>query len=160
MNVRLSIAQIMTLLLLAGCGGTGARDTVQRDAPDGADEPGPAATEEEAEPGECPVVGRWSGTVPGGMLEGTTMTLQFSEDGTAVGRADWVTLHSRWERSGDAFEIVDVRADPPMASCPPDEVGRYTIRFEGCRAVRVVDGEDPCRHRRLALMGLRGSRAD
>jgi len=56
-------------------------------------------------------------------------------------------------------EIMDVRANPSLAACPSDDVGRYTVTFEpDCQAVVVGQGEDPCRHRRMALQGLRATR--
>lgn len=160
--MRSPLALLALCLDLGACASSAAR----RPAEPAADEPAPipagasapdAGVDVDAAP--CDVVGTWSGTVGGGILQGQTMSLTFAEDGTARGTVDWVTLETLWTREGEHVLITDVRAVPALASCPPDVVGRYRIEFEpGCTAVRVVEGEDPCRHRYLALVGLVGTR--
>ena len=109
--------------------------------------------------GSCEVVGSWQGTVPGGILRGLPMDLAFFEGGTARGQVRWVTLNTTWEREGDVVSITDISAVPALATCPERMVGRYTLRFDqDCSAVHVSEGEDPCGHRRLTLLGLQASR--
>jgi hypothetical protein len=109
--------------------------------------------------GECNVVGTWVGQVPAGMLMGRVLTMVFSEDHTARGTCEQVTLNSTWQRNGDLVEVIDVSATPPFAQCDPSLVGRYSLEFsDDCGSVRAVSGEDPCPHRRQALLGFRASR--
>jgi len=109
--------------------------------------------------GSCSVVGIWDGTVPGGILRGLPMDLAFFEGGRARGQVRWVTLNTTWEREGDVLTITDVSAVPALARCPGRMVGRYTLAFaDDCSAVHVADGEDPCNHRRLTLLGLQAIR--
>lgn len=109
--------------------------------------------------GECAVVGSWVGQVPAGILQGRSLTMVFSEGGTAQGTCDRVTLNSRWQRNGDLVEVIDVSATPAFARCDPSLVGRYTLEFgEDCQTVSTVSGEDTCDHRRLALLNFRASR--
>ena len=82
----------------------------------------------------------------------------FSEDHTAQGTCDRVTLNSRWQRVGDQVEVIDVSATPPFARCDPNLVGRYILQFAAdCGSVTAVSGEDPCEHRYQALLGFRAS---
>lgn len=109
--------------------------------------------------GECTVVGSWIGQVPAGILQGRTLTMVFSEDGTAQGTCDRFTLNSRWQRNGNLVEVIDVSATPAFARCDPNLVGRYTLEFgEDCQSVLTLNGEDTCNHRRLALLNFRASR--
>ena len=146
-----TIATLLMTFLLAACAGSNGATHGQTARIEGS----AAGVSSE----DCPIVGHWRGIVPGGLLQGSAMVLEFFDDGTSIGRADWVTLESTWERDGNTVAIAGVRANPPMASCPADQVGRYTIAFEGgCDAVRVISGEDECNHRRLALLGLGATR--
>ena len=152
----------LSILLAIGCAAgpsPGPAPTPSGPADAGAPETAAPAEPADAGPPSYQVIGSWAGRVQAGILEGTTMVLTFYDNGRARGIADWVTLESEWEARGDVVEINDLRATPALAACPADEVGRYIVEFEpSCEAVRVVSGEDPCRHRRLALIGLRGTR--
>jgi len=113
----------------------------------------------EAAGGGCDVVGTWVGLVPAGVLAGRPLTMVFSEDGTAQGTCDRVTLNSRWQRDGNRVEVIDVSATPAFAQCDPALVGRYTLEFgDDCQSVHSVSGEDACAHRRLALVDFRAER--
>jgi hypothetical protein len=109
--------------------------------------------------GECNVVGTWVGQVPAGMLMGRVLTMVFSEDHRAQGTCEQVTLNSTWQRNGNLVEVIDVSATPPFAQCDPSLVGRYSLEFSAdCASVHAVSGDDPCPHRRQALLGFRASR--
>lgn len=112
-----------------------------------------------ASSGECPVVGRWVGVVPAGPMTGRVLSMSFFEDHRAQGICDSITLNSTWQRTGDRVEVIDVSATPPFARCDPNLVGRYVLEFAAdCQSVHAVSGEDPCAHRRQALLGFTAER--
>lgn len=143
MHPKVFIISVL-LTTLVGCAGSSA---------------GPAGRA--AAPGECAVVGTWVGQVPAGPLTGRILTMIFYEDHTTRGTCESVTLNSRWQRSGDQVEVIDVSATPPFARCDPNLVGRYVLQFSAdCASVTAVSGEDSCDHRRQALLGLRANRRE
>lgn len=139
---------IIILSTLSGCASSSAGPT---------DPSGEGTTS--GEMGECNVVGTWVGPVPGGMLAGRTLTMNFSENGTAQGTCDRITLNSTWQVEGNIVHVIDLNATPAFAACDASLVGRYTLEFgEDCQSVVAVGGEDSCEHRRLALLGFRATK--
>lgn len=117
----------------------------------------PAASTEQ--PAECQVVGTWQGMVPGGIMAGRVVTFVFQPDGTATGTVSTIQVNSNFTRTGELFEISDISGTPAVAACPPHQLGRYTLTFDGsCNTVEVVGADDECNHRRLTLAGLRAQR--
>ena len=107
-------------------------------------------------PAECNVLGVWQGVIPGGILMGQPVTLTFYENGMARGTSGNIILDVGWQRQGNELSIVHQAAVPPAAGCRVDQVGRYTISFEGdCSSVVSRSLEDTCEHRRRTLDGLR-----
>lgn len=151
---RTPLILIALLASVAGCGGSSAVSTGPAD-PSAA----PASAEATAPAGACPVIGTWAGAVPEGILRGQTLTMVFAEDNTARGTCRDITLDSTWRLEGDTVEVVDVSSTPPFAQCDASLVGRYTLQFAAdCQSVVAISGEDPCGHRRMALLNFRATR--
>jgi hypothetical protein len=83
------------------------------------------------------------------------LALLANADGTSGGQVGSTgTVSSRWQMSGSTFTTIDVSGTPPRAACPPNEPGRYTVRFSpDCTTatLSVQGGPTPRSGRRLAL---------
>jgi hypothetical protein len=109
--------------------------------------------------GSCPLIGTWSGPVPGGPMAGQTNLWKFQANGITLSTIGSVTINGTWSVTGNTAKLKDTSSNPGYIACPPTDEGTYTLSFSAdCNTVTFTKSVEPCPGREVAVDGFSGTR--